>query len=58
MWDQRYGGKEYACGTEPNEFLVAMAPRFLHLQECEREIHEGAFHDGLGAVVQMVGRKP
>jgi SAM-dependent methyltransferase len=31
---------------------------FLHLQECEREIHEGAFHDGLGAVVQMVGRKP
>jgi 2-polyprenyl-3-methyl-5-hydroxy-6-metoxy-1,4-benzoquinol methylase len=31
---------------------------FLHLQECEREIHEGAFHNGLGAVVQMVGRKP
>ena len=27
MWDQRYGGKEYAYGTEPNEFLVAMAPR-------------------------------
>jgi SAM-dependent methyltransferase len=32
--------------------------QFLHLQECEREIHEGAFHNGLGAVVQMVGRKP
>jgi SAM-dependent methyltransferase len=31
---------------------------FLHLQECEREIHEGAFHNGLGAVVQIVGRKP
>ena len=31
---------------------------FLHLQECEREIHEGAFHNGLGAVVQVVGRKP
>ena len=31
---------------------------FLHLQECEREIHEGAFHNGLGAVVQLVGRKP
>ena len=31
---------------------------FLHLQECEREIHEGTFHNGLGAVVQMVGRKP
>jgi SAM-dependent methyltransferase len=27
MWDQRYGGKEYAYGTEPNEFLVAMASR-------------------------------
>jgi len=27
MWDQRYGGKEYAYGTEPNEFLVAMSPR-------------------------------
>jgi SAM-dependent methyltransferase len=32
--------------------------KFLHLQECEREIHEGAFHNGLGAVVQMAGRKP
>ena len=31
---------------------------FMHLQECEREIHEGAFHNGLGAVVQVVGRKP
>jgi 2-polyprenyl-3-methyl-5-hydroxy-6-metoxy-1,4-benzoquinol methylase len=27
MWDQRYGGEEYAYGTAPNEFLVAMAPR-------------------------------
>ena len=27
MWDQRYGGKAYAYGTEPNDFLVAMAPR-------------------------------
>jgi SAM-dependent methyltransferase len=32
--------------------------KFLHLQECEREIHEGTFHNGLGAVVQMAGRKP
>ena len=30
----------------------------LDLRECEREINEGAFHNGLGAVVQMVGRKP
>ena len=32
--------------------------QFLDLRECEREIHEGAFHNGLGAVVQMVARKP
>ena len=31
---------------------------FLDLQEREREIHEGDFHQGLGAVVQLVGRKP
>jgi hypothetical protein len=31
---------------------------FLHLEECEREVHEGAFHNGRGVVVQMVGRKP
>ena len=31
---------------------------FLHLQECEREIHEARFHTGLGTVVQVVGRKP
>ena len=27
MWDQRYSGQAYAYGTEPNAFLVAMAPR-------------------------------
>ena len=31
---------------------------FLDLQEREREIREGDFHQGLGAVVQLVGRKP
>jgi hypothetical protein len=31
---------------------------FLHLEECERELHEGAFHDGPGVVVQVVARKP
>lgn len=30
---------------------------FLHLQECTREIHEGQLHNGLGAVVQLLGRK-
>lgn len=31
---------------------------FLELSETEREIHEGVFHNGVGAVVQLVGRKP
>jgi SAM-dependent methyltransferase len=31
---------------------------FLELRECEREIQEGALHTGLGAVVQVVARKP
>ena len=31
---------------------------FLHLQECEREIHEGEFHNGTGDVVQALARKP
>ena len=30
---------------------------FLHLQECVREIHEGEFHNGPGAVVQALARK-
>ena len=31
---------------------------FLHLQECVREVHEGEFHNGPGAVVQVLARKP
>ena len=31
---------------------------FLHLQEQVREIHEGKFHNGTGAVVQVLARKP
>lgn len=30
---------------------------FLHLQECVREIHEGEFHNGTGAVVQTLAKK-
>lgn len=30
---------------------------FLHLQECVRDIHEGEFHNGTGAVVQMLAMK-
>ena len=30
---------------------------WLHAEELVREIHEGRFHDGDGAVVQVIGRK-
>ena len=30
---------------------------FLHFQECVREIHEGEFHNGTGAVVQVLAKK-
>ncbi|MGB0723665.1 MAG: class I SAM-dependent methyltransferase [Gammaproteobacteria bacterium] len=29
----------------------------LHLSELEREVNEGAYHTGLGAVVQVIGQK-
>lgn len=31
---------------------------FIQIDELEREIHEGQFHDGMGAVVQLIARKP
>ena len=31
---------------------------FIMLQECVREIHEGELHSGMGAVVQLVAKKP
>ena len=31
---------------------------WLHAVEIERDVHEGTFHDGLSAVVQVIGRKP
>jgi len=31
---------------------------FMYLQECVRDIHEGEFHNGAGAVVQALARKP
>ena len=30
---------------------------FLHLQECVRDIHEGEFHSGTGAVVQLLAKR-
>ena len=31
---------------------------FMHMQELVREVHEGEYHDGPGAVVQVLARKP
>lgn len=31
---------------------------FISLIELKREVHEGSFHDGMGAVVQLIARKP
>ncbi|MBS0002089.1 MAG: class I SAM-dependent methyltransferase, partial [Thioalkalivibrio sp.] len=31
---------------------------FEQAQEVEREVHEGRLHNGLGAVVQLLARKP
>ena len=31
---------------------------FVHLVELERDVVEGVFHTGLGAVVQAIGVKP
>ena len=30
---------------------------WLHAQELVRDVHEGEFHHGAGAVVQLIGRK-
>lgn len=32
--------------------------KIVHLQECIRNINEGEFHNGKGAVVQLLARKP
>jgi hypothetical protein len=31
---------------------------FEHAVECERDVIEGTFHTGRGAVVQILARKP
>jgi len=57
---------EYKTGGPPTvEMMMDMQSltaefadlEFLHLQECVREIQEGEFHSGDGAVVQMLARK-
>ncbi len=56
----------YGTGGPPNVDMMMDAAslrdelsglEFLHLQECVRKVHEGEFHNGMGAVVQMLARK-
>lgn len=42
-----------------DELKVELAGlEFTHGESLEREVHEGKYHNGLSAVVQLVGRKP
>ena len=59
-WDERYAGPASV------DFLVTLEDltrelaglEFLHAAELERDVHEGSFHTGRAAVVQVVARKP
>jgi hypothetical protein len=45
--------------VEPEDLHAELSGlEFLMLDERERHIREGDFHDGVGAVVQVVARKP
>ena len=58
---------EYKTGGPPSAAMMLdvqtltselISLEFLHLQEQIREIHEGEYHNGTGAVVQALARKP
>lgn len=66
---EAYGKDQLRHGTggPPNEALLFSADdlredfaalEILRLEEVETEIREGAYHDGLAAVVRLVARKP
>ena len=56
---------QYKTGGPPAAYMMyvkslsseLISLKFLHLQECVREIHEGKFHNGTGAVVQALAKK-
>src|SRR6188474_901238 len=50
MWNQRYGGEEYAYGTEPNSFLAQNAHLLVGpvLSLAEGEGRNGVFLASLG----------
>lgn len=58
--DERVGGPREAALLLSEAELQSDFAGFeaLHLQTCETELHEGKFHNGIGLVVQFVGRKP
>ncbi len=58
--DYRTGGPPTADMMMDGESLRTELAglEFLHLRECVREVHEGEFHHGAGAVVQALARKP
>lgn len=58
---------EYKTGGPPSADMMMdrqsistefVGLEFLHLRERVREVHEGEFHNGVGAVVQVLARKP
>ena len=56
-WDERYAGEEFVYGTEPNEFVVAVAdriPRGRVLCLAEGEGRNAVFLAGLGHDVTAV----
>jgi hypothetical protein len=65
---EAYTPRQYGRGTggPPSaELMVSLEDlvdelaglEFLHAQELEREVREGAYHHGLSAVVQLVARR-
>src|SRR5690606_1603285 len=57
---------EYKTGGPPTaDGMMSLAElrrelaglEFIHAEETVREVHEGKYHDGLSAVVQVIARK-
>jgi hypothetical protein len=61
MWDQRFR----TGGPQVTKLLMTLdglrtelaGLELLHAVEVERDVHEGRYHEGRGAVVQVVGRR-
>lgn len=52
------GPENVAMMMDAKNLQAELSPlEFIHLWEGERDIHEGAFHDGRSALVQVLARK-